>query len=299
MELGTGGWHVAFAAGRHAGRMQERILSRLDTDGSGGLTRDEIGDRSRLAARFDRIDTDSDGALTGSEIGDHFMRRFALGGHHGHGMGWMYGVGREDREDAAAVAEFDRLDLDGDGTISDEELQAEVAAQEAARAAEEARQAKIAEIGRMDLDGDGALSVEELQAELALRAEARAVAQFDALDGDGDGAISDAEIGMGIEVANAEGGGVAETGEAVAAAETGAAEPFDPAATEAEAAAAAAAAAQASRDEAVLTLFENAFTAMLGGEDVPGDLPAMSQALYAEAQQILMQSIAQAEQTAA
>lgn len=98
-------------------------------------------------------------------------------GDHG-GMGGMGG-----RMGGAAM--LAQLDTDGDGKISRAELEAH----------------RAAEIARMDPDGDGRIGraefVEGHRAAAAERAAAAAGARFAALDANGDGVLSAAEVMRG------------------------------------------------------------------------------------------------------
>ena len=110
------------------------------------------------------------------------------------------------RADALAKAEerFDKLDANGDGFVTESEIEAAKAEREAERAARRAERAETGERGdrgqrgrrgprrggedrleRMDTSGDGTLS----------KAEAMTAAQerFDRADADGDGVITAAE----------------------------------------------------------------------------------------------------------
>lgn len=132
-----------------------------------------------------------DPAATEAPMGD------MTGGGMGHGMaggGTMFdfaavdadGDGRitEAELQAWRAAQIAGLDADGNGLISEAELTAQITARMAERAAKMAK----ARIAAHDADGDGSLSAAELAAPpLPMRL-------FDRVDADGDGAITQAEL---------------------------------------------------------------------------------------------------------
>lgn len=91
------------------------------------------------------------------------------------------GAGQQNRPD------FATLDMDGDGGITMEEMQARGQARFSAT----------------DTDGDGALSLEELTAAAQARAVARAAQMLERMDTNGDGLLQQAEMqtrgGAGLE----------------------------------------------------------------------------------------------------
>lgn len=82
--------------------------------------------------------------------------------------------GRHDRAGGFAELSFAELDADGDGQITEGDIDA-------------LRTARFAEV---DADGDGQVSLEEFVARAQADAEARATELFERLDVDGDGALS-------------------------------------------------------------------------------------------------------------
>lgn len=187
----------AQAFGHGLDRIQDRIMTRFDADGSGDITIAEAGDFGQMAQQFTKIDANDDGLLSAREIRDQ-LAAGAIYGDISAGMERMNAVAawmQMDQENQAVEA-FDQMDLDSDGALSDTEITTAFTTQQAAdeAAAAALREAKLAEMARMDTDMDGALSVAELENELQLRFENRAVAEFDRIDTDGDGMLSDMEL---------------------------------------------------------------------------------------------------------
>ncbi|MFD1342286.1 EF-hand domain-containing protein [Litorisediminicola beolgyonensis] len=104
------------------------------------------------------------------EHGAHGMR----GGKHGP-QGGMFG-GRGQGQMFATL--FAEIDADGDGSVTQDEI-------------DTFRAARVAEA---DASGDGALSIEEFDTLYRAFTRARMVDQFQELDADGDGSISAAEM---------------------------------------------------------------------------------------------------------
>jgi Ca2+-binding EF-hand superfamily protein len=106
------------------------MFAEIDADGDGRVTLEEI--EAHRAARFATLDADGNGTVSRQEFMDHAA---AMAG-----------------ERAGLV--FDRFDVDGDGTLT--------------RDAIEARRGMGPDISRMfarfDADGDGAVTVEEIEA---------------------------------------------------------------------------------------------------------------------------------------
>ncbi|MEM9320477.1 MAG: hypothetical protein AAGA70_15950 [Pseudomonadota bacterium] len=294
-------------AGRSIETMQNRAMNRFDKDGSGDISIAEAGDRGRLARNFTLIDANDDGLLTRDELGNAMAAR-AEGTYARMGPARMNAMAawmQMQNAQSQQVAEFDRIDSDGDGMLSDGELAAEMAAIEAAEEAARLRETKIAEMARLDSDGDGRLSISELQAELDMRAETRAVAEFDRLDSDGNGSLSDGELAAEVSAqqaaaeqqaqAEADAAAIAESvteeiAETAApvevaqeATDTVEVAPITPAEAIPE---------SAETDEPeVISLIENVFEELLEdrGLEVSIDkLMSMSQSLYQDAQEILM-----------
>ncbi|PSL19659.1 EF-hand domain-containing protein [Shimia abyssi] len=87
--------------------------------------------------------------------------------------------------DAHAAARFAKMDTNGDGALSADELEAAVAE----RAQERAKKGAARMIEHRDANGDGVLSQDEMKP----KAE-RSAKMFDRLDSDGDGQISKEEF---------------------------------------------------------------------------------------------------------
>lgn len=85
---------------------------------------------------------------------------------------------REGRYGQGPAAMFDRVDANGDGRVTRDELDA----------------ARSDRFERMDANGDGLLTEAELRAFGEERAERRAARMLDRMDEDGDGAVSSAEF---------------------------------------------------------------------------------------------------------
>lgn len=103
------------------------LLARLDQDGNGKISRDEVP--GRMAQRFDQLDKNSDGYLTKDEL----ARR---GGPRGQGGG---------RPDPAEM--FNRLDKNTDGKVT----------------RDEAPERMAQHFDELDKNSDGALTPDELK----------------------------------------------------------------------------------------------------------------------------------------
>jgi len=105
--------------GDAAGKGLDKIFTRLDKNGDGVLTKDELFN----PARFDALDADKDGKVTQEEfqkgaagamreaVGTRFMKQLDTNGD-----------GKVSKAEFEAL--FARLDKDGDGQLSQEELSA-------------------------------------------------------------------------------------------------------------------------------------------------------------------------------
>ncbi|WP_269522128.1 EF-hand domain-containing protein [Coraliomargarita parva] len=106
------------------------FFKKLDTDGDKQLSKEEVADAKRLSENFDKIDADSDGYLTPEELRAHMkqMREERDGGERkkldtdGDGV-----ITKAEAEEAGAkrlLENFDKIDTDGNGEISREEMMA-------------------------------------------------------------------------------------------------------------------------------------------------------------------------------
>ncbi|WP_084615387.1 EF-hand domain-containing protein [Roseivivax isoporae] len=126
---------AADAQGRDGGMMHHKHergagFSRLDANGDGTVSAEEFEDPA--GARFAAADADGDGELTAEE------------------MAAQAETMRVARRDARIARMIERLDSDGNGTLSLAEV--------------ESRRDRGAMFDRLDTDGDGALSREEMRA---------------------------------------------------------------------------------------------------------------------------------------
>jgi Ca2+-binding EF-hand superfamily protein len=97
------------------------------------------------------------------------------------------GMGGGEGRGAMMMQQFDTIDADKDGKISIAELEAH----------------RKAEFAAADANGDGALSADELQAQMQARMlAARSARMIENMDDDGNGTLSEAEMGEGPIAAN-------------------------------------------------------------------------------------------------
>lgn len=89
--------------------------------------------------------------------------------------------------DAFKAARFAELDADGSGTVSAEEMAAHHDAKQEERKAKRAAKRTEGMISKMDTDGDGELSLEEMSGE-------KHKTPFERMDKNGDGALSEDEM---------------------------------------------------------------------------------------------------------
>lgn len=101
-----------------------QVIERLDTDGNGSISKDEA--KGPMAKNFDRIDANSDGEITMTELA----------------------IARENRKEKAG--QLKNADRDGNGAISADE------------AAEAGLDRLVQHFDKIDADGDGEISKQEM-----------------------------------------------------------------------------------------------------------------------------------------
>ncbi|WP_187471030.1 EF-hand domain-containing protein [Luteimonas viscosa] len=178
----------------------------LDTNGDGVVDRAEASKYPRLAAKFDTLDANSDGRLDASERpqrrhhGHGGMGSRSHGGHHGAERLDADGDGRLSREEVAAARagrdgrpdrlgeHFDAIDANSDGYIVRNELRAWHETQRPLRQAE-MRKRFDERFTTADLNGDGKLSRVEVDEKMP-----RLAKRFAWMDDNRDGFLSRAEL---------------------------------------------------------------------------------------------------------
>lgn len=189
-------------------RQERPARANIDANGDGVIDRAEAAKFPRLAERFDQLDKNGDGKLDASERprrGEHGKRGRGHGeGRHGRGHGGperldTNGDGRLSREEVAAapagrdgknrlLENFDAIDANRDGHITRAELRAWHEAQRPQREAQ-MRQRFDERFAAADLNGDGKLSRVEVSEKMPRLAE-----RFAWLDENGDGFLSREEL---------------------------------------------------------------------------------------------------------
>jgi Ca2+-binding EF-hand superfamily protein len=222
-------------------QMRERMMSRLDSDGGGSISRDEFAagrpngtSEADAAQRFAAIDADGDGALTATEISSHFQQlapqtQGALLAAQGMGDGAEGGSGGIGRGRSNPVADLmTKLDADGDGSISKSELET-VLRSVSSGSSDDATAAADALFDKLDADGSGAVGGDEVAQALGPRGRhgppppppsggdsASGDDAFSSLDANGDGVISKAEFEAASGQNGAQGGVGGNTDDAAA-----------------------------------------------------------------------------------
>lgn len=110
----------AAVAGDHGGRGGERFKA-MDANGDGKVTRAEA--EASAKARFDQLDANKDGKLTGDELPGK-GRWGKRGAKDGGGKDKTdVGISKQDFVDRS-LKRFDRLDANGDGVVTQDEIDA-------------------------------------------------------------------------------------------------------------------------------------------------------------------------------
>jgi len=160
---------AAMAQDTAAPAAQAKPRVSLDANKDGVVDRTEAAAHPRLAERFDELDRNKDGKLQRDELPrmKHPGRHGGRGGHGFGGFGFA-GPGADTDKDgriskaealAAATRHFERMDVNKDGFIDKADREAM------------AKSRREAWFKRVDTDGDGKLSQAELDAAKANRGE--------------------------------------------------------------------------------------------------------------------------------
>lgn len=114
------------------GKGPDKVFQKLDADKNGTLSLTEVGQRKRLVENFAKIDADGNGELTQDETKAHHEARMSKKGEKkGQGKGGMNkldtdqsgGISQAEAEKAPRLAQaFSKIDANGDGELSPEEM---------------------------------------------------------------------------------------------------------------------------------------------------------------------------------
>lgn len=104
----------------HPGKRMNQMFERLDSDGDGSISAEEFKMPSDRPSPEMRMDSNGDGVLTRDEV-----------------------IAASEQRSAEVLERFDSLDIDGSGTIDNDER-------------------RLSLFNRMDADGDGALTKREV-----------------------------------------------------------------------------------------------------------------------------------------
>jgi Ca2+-binding EF-hand superfamily protein len=163
-----------------------KILGKLDTDGDGSLSAEEIGKAGKFAKQLLKADANGDGVVTKDELLSDITKKMESGM-----MSPMGGMQPLSADDMASQI-IDDLDTNGDGVLSADEI---------SKAGKQAQN-----ILGADANGDGVVTKDELSADITKKMASRqahmhhhgagaiAAKIMDNLDTDGDGSLSADEI---------------------------------------------------------------------------------------------------------
>ncbi len=130
-----------------------QMFARMDKDGNGALSKNEVPER--MQAHFDKLDADGNGGITREELATAMKNRDGKGaGPKGSKPDGAKGNGQGAKPEGL----LKRLDTDGNGSISKSE-------------APENMQARF---DKMDADGNGSIDLAEIKTMMERRAEAGA-----------------------------------------------------------------------------------------------------------------------------
>ncbi len=128
---------ATFAADQAGGKL-EAAFKKADTDNDGTLTRDEAKTMPRVAKNFAAIDTDKDGTVSLDEVRTSMKK--AGKAMHERGVERFKSADKDNdgtltKDEANAMPRvaknFDAIDTDKDGTVSDKEIHDYMKAQHA------------------------------------------------------------------------------------------------------------------------------------------------------------------------
>ncbi len=187
-------------AEQERGTRLEAAFKKADGDSDGKLTRDEARSMRRVAKNFDAIDADKDDRVTLDEIRAGMMHKRKMHDGEMHGGEVMHDRGMErfkaadkdsdgklTRDEAKSMPQvaknFDAMDADKDGTVSQDEIRASMM-----HKGKEMHDRGVERFKAADKDNSGTLTRDEAGS------MPRVSKNFDAIDTDKDGTVSETEI---------------------------------------------------------------------------------------------------------